>query len=236
MKTMIRSLTVFSCICLALALVSPDAFAKKRPKLPDVTTDGLVRVVKPKSKATAVYMLPGADLSGYDKIILLEPGIAFQKNWKSDYNSSRRLDRIDDRDMENMIARGKKIFLEQFTKTLEKKGYPVVHAAEGNVMLVRAAIIDLTVFAADPNRTAGTRSKVYTEYAAEATLVLEIYDSLTGQIIVRAIDRKNDIGDNFGWAQSRTQFSNINDARSAFHEWALMLTNGLKRAKEEAAK
>lgn len=228
MKAILK--TIFPlCICFALAFSPSDAYAKKK-KLPDVTHDGLERVDSKKG-ADAVYKLPEADLSGYEKIILLEPQIAFRKYWKQDINASKMVDRVDDDDMEAMISKGKKLFLDAFTKVLNKKGYPVVHTAEGNVLLVRPSIINLDVHAPDPNRTAGVWKEVYTEYAGEATLVIELYDSTSGQILARAIDNKSDIGDNFGWAQPRDQFSNVNDARSAFSSWAKMLARGLDEAK-----
>ncbi len=102
-----------ACICLALIFCQSDAFAKrpKLPDLPDITHDGLVRVEDPNS-ADAVYLLPGADLSGYEKIILLEPQISFKKYWKRDINRGRG-NRINDRDIEKMIARGKDLLLEE---------------------------------------------------------------------------------------------------------------------------
>ncbi|MBK1877598.1 DUF3313 family protein [Pelagicoccus mobilis] len=230
MKTMIKILTQ-ACICIAI-LATPITAEAKKKKFPDVSFDGLEKVERPKSKADAVYIQPGADLSGYKSIIVAEPQIAFRKYWKEDHNSGRMADRIDDKDMERMISRGKKLFIEQFTKTLTKKGYPVVHAPEGNVLVARAGILNLDVEAPDPNRTAGTWSKVYTEYAGSATLVIELYDSTSGQLLARAIDHKDDIGEQFGWYQDRTQFTNINDAREAFDSWARMLANGLDEAKK----
>ncbi len=227
MKRILKSFVPL-CVCVAFAFCPSDAFAKKK-KIPDFTHDGLERVNKPKSKADVVYVLPDADLSDYKRVIILEPHIAFQKNWRQDINSQRTIDRISEADMEGMIERGKKYFMEQFTKVLEKKGYPVVHAAEGDVLLVRPAIVDLEVFAPDPDRTAGAWKKVYTENAGEATLMIELYDSVTGQIIARALDHR-EFGEQFGWYQPRDQFTNINDARQVFSNWANMLARGLDDA------
>ncbi len=221
-----------ACICLGLIFCQSDAFAKrpKLPQLPDITHDGLVRV-EDSNAADAVYLLPGADLSGYDKIILLEPQISFRKNWKRDINRSQRVNRINDRDIEKMIARGKDLLLEEFTEELEKKGYPVVHASESNVLLVRAAIINLDVYAPDPDNKLGIWVKVYTDGAGEATLILELSDSVTGQTLVRAVDTKFTDND-FSWRIPRSQSTNKMDARRAFSSWAQMLAKGLDRAKE----
>lgn len=225
MKNTIKLLTVATILSIAL---SPAAFAKKDH--PDVTFDGLERVKK--SKADLVYVLPDADLSGYNRVIILEPEIAFRKNWQSDQNSGRGANRVSNKDMERMIKGGKEIFLDEFSKVLKKKGYEMAEEPDDDVLLVRPAIVDLDVKAPDPRNMNSMWSRVYTEEAGEATLVIELYDSVTKQILVRAVDHKYDIGDSFGMGMPRTQSSNIMDARDAFASWAKMLANGLDKAKK----
>lgn len=200
---------------------------------PDVSHDGLVRVEK--SKADAVYHLPEADLGGYNKVMLLEPQISFRKNWQQDTNSGRSLNRISDQEMVQMIDNGKRLLAEQFTRELEKGGFPVVDKAGPDVLAVKPAIIDLDVTAPDPNNNAGVWVTTYSRGAGEATLQLELYDSVSRQLMVRAFDRKYDQGDGFDWHMPRTQASNIQDARLAFSEWARMLVKGLKQARESRA-
>ncbi|MFO8027679.1 MAG: DUF3313 family protein [Opitutales bacterium] len=200
---------------------------------PDVSHDGLVRVEK--SKADAVYRLPGTDLGAYTKVMLLEPQISFRKNWQQDTNSGRSFNRISDREMVQMIDKGKRLLAEQFTRELEKGGYQVVDKAGPDVLAVKPAIIDLDVTAPDPNNDAGIWVTTYSRGAGEATLQLELYDSVSRQLMVRAFDRKYDQGDGFDWRMPRTQASNIQDARLAFSEWARMLVKGLKQARESRA-
>lgn len=225
MKNTVKLLTLATILSIVL---SPAAFAKKSH--PDVTFDGLERVKK--SKADLVYVLPEADLSGYNRVIILEPEIAFRKNWQSDQNSGRGVNRVSNKDMERMIKGGKEIFLDEFSKVLKKKGYEMADEPDDDVLLVRPAIVDLDVKAPDPNNMNSMWSKVYSEEAGEATLVIELYDSVTKQILVRAIDHKYDIGDSFGFGMPRTQSTNIMDARDAFASWARMLANGLDKAKQ----
>lgn len=224
MNKILKILTVTTLLSLMLA---PAAFAKKSH--PDVTFDGLERVKK--SKADLVYVLPEADLSGYNRVIILEPEIAFRKNWQSDQNSGRMSNRISNKDMERMIKDGKKLFLDEFSKVLEKKGYTTAEEPDDDVLLVRPSIVDLDVKAPDPNNMNSMWTKVYSEDAGEATLVIELYDSVTKQVLVRAIDHKHDIGDSFGMRMPRTQSTNAMDAREAFASWARMLANGLDKAK-----
>ena len=197
---------------------------------PDVSDDGLVRVEHKKSRANAIYVLKDADFNGYEKIKLEEPSIAFRKYWKEDINSSRTLSRISDRDMEKMIARGKKLLTEEFTKRLEKGGYKVVNEGGANVLEVKPSIVDLDVYAPDPSNLSNAWTQTYTRGSGEATLILELYDSMTNQLLARVIDRKVD-QDSYISRIPRTQASNIADARRAFNEWARMLAKGLDEAK-----
>ncbi|MBK1876821.1 DUF3313 family protein [Pelagicoccus mobilis] len=232
MKKLIQNLTL-SCAILASAVVATEAQAKKND-LPETTPDGLVLIKKAKNVDYA-YIKPGVDLSAYDEIIVLEPSITFQKHWQSDINSGRMINRITDDDIEFIQENAKELFLEQFSKSLEKKGYPVVFAPGDNVLLVRPAIVDLEINAPDVDRTAGMTHKTYAEYAGDATLMIELYDSETGELLARAGDRQRDFGDGFGRGYERTQFTNINDARSLFDTWARSLANGLERVKKASA-
>lgn len=179
-------------------------------------------------------MLPGSDLSGYEKIILVEPHIAFRKGWKDDYNSGAHpFDRLSDKDLAKMISRTKDLFLHEFVETLEKKGYPVVKEVGSNVLVARPSVINLEVSVPDPNRTKGMgRSKTFAEGAGEATFVLELYDSVTMAILARAIDHVDEMDSAFGWRVPRDYYSNTMDARNAFETWAVHLAKGLDRAKK----
>ena len=59
------------------------ACATTKPAFPP-ESDGLTLV--PDSKLAAVYIKPGADLSQYNKIALLDTYVAVAKNWKRNYN------------------------------------------------------------------------------------------------------------------------------------------------------
>lgn len=232
MNTLLKKVSILgSALVIALSATSLQA---KRQKMPDTTADGLLLIKKAKG-ADYVYALEEADLSIYNRIILLEPNIAFRKHWQDDINSGRTIDRISDSDMEAMIAGGKEIFMKQFTKTLDKKKYPIAEKPEGDVLLVKATIANLEINAPDPDRTNGTWTKIYTEEAGEATLIIELYDSVTGQILIRAIDHQ-EIGEQFGMPIARTQFTNINDARDVFDMWAKALARGLDNAKKAKSK
>jgi hypothetical protein len=198
-------------------------------RLSDISHDGLVRLED--AKADVVWVLPGVDFSVYKRIALAEPQIAFRDNYMSDINSGRMLYRIDEKDMMAMVSKGKELFYEEFSDELTKGGYTLVNEPAEDVLLVKAAILDLDVAAPDVAYRSAGWVEVYSEGAGSATFVIELYDSVTGQIITRAVDSKRDYSDIAAWRMPRTRTSNIADARSAFSDWARMLVNGLERAR-----
>lgn len=224
--------TIIFAGCAMTASESPGAATST---LPEVTHDGLVRV--PNTRAGAVWKLPEADLSIYKRIALLEPDISFRKNWRDNVNSDRMIsDRITAQDMEKIIAEGKKLLLEEFTKELEKSGFAVVLEYADDIMVVRPVILNLEISAPDTDNTAGIWGNTYTDGGGAATLVIELYDSVTKQILVRASDSKSSANQGASsWMMPRSQGTNIAGARNAFADWAGMLVKGLKEAQAAAA-
>lgn len=200
--------------------------AKDEPA--ETTYDGLVLVKD--SKADIAYMLPGADLSGYNKIMILEPNIAFKKNWQRDQNRARETGRVRDEDMERMISRGKDLFARVFIEVLVENDYPVVDTASADVLLVRPAIIDLDI--ANPDIQTASRSSTYSAGAGEARLFVELYDSVTLQILARASDKKASRANSLRWNMSRSSVSKTSDASKALRYWAELLVGALDNAKK----
>jgi len=210
----------------ALLALATSALAKEQ-ELPQVTEDGLHRVAD--SKMAIVYAEPGADLSGYQKVQLLDAYVAFKKNWERDQRSSSvdplRVTSSDIEKIKNSLAEQ---FQSVFTEVLTEGGYPVVDAAGDDVLLVRPAIINLDVAAPDTMKAG--RSRSYTDSAGEMTLYVELYDSVTGDLIAKAIDRKVDRNSGFyTWTNSVT---NKAAADRILKGWAEILLNALNEAKE----
>ncbi len=176
---------------LLLLICVPTWAAKEKP--PEVDSNGLHLVHD--SELRLVYQLPDSTLSGYSKVILVEPYVAFRKNWLRD----RRSESIDPlaiskKDMETLKERVGKEFVEAFTKELEKKGYPVVDKTETgpDVLIVRPAIINLDIAAPDVGMAQAGRSSYFVRSAGQMTLYAELYDSHTSQMIVKVIDPQAD--------------------------------------------
>ena len=107
----------------------------------------------------------------------------------------------------------KDVFVEQ----LEAAGYEVVNYEDDDVLILRPTILDLDVTAPD-TRSAG-RSRTYTATTGAATLLLELFDSTTGDIVGRAVDRRA-AGRSGGFATRSNRVTNRADARREFRVWA----------------
>lgn len=221
-----KTVTTTAAVCIFICL-SGSLSAKE--DLPEVTEDGLQRVHD--SKMAVVYAEPGASLAGYTEVILLDAQVAFKKNWARDQrNTSITSNRLSSKDIEAIKTRLATAFGEVFKKALIDGGYPVVTEAGDNVLLIRPAIINLDVNAPD-KPTAGI-SRTYTSSAGEMTLYVEIYDSVTGSLIAKALDRRadNKNGQFYTWTNSVT---NKAAADRILKGWAQILLGALNEAKSE---
>lgn len=213
---------VFLSAMLVLGVFPMAAQAADEP--PKVTEEGL-HLVKDSALAV-VYANPEADISGYQRVLLLDAYVAFRKNWKRDQNRGSAM-RASDKDMERIRGQVATEFQEVFRKVLEEGGYPVVTEAADDVLLVRPAIIDLNPTAPDLNRPG--RSESYSESAGDMTLYVELYDSVTGALIAKGIDKQVD--PDRGYMMWRNSASNKQAADRVLRGWAEELRDALDAAK-----
>jgi hypothetical protein len=179
------------------------------------TFDNLVKVED--SKMARAYIDPHADFSVFKRVAILEPFVSFRSNWQRDQNRSRTRN-ITSNDMERIKADVAALFKQVFTERLEAdNGYEVVDVAGDDVLLLRPAIIDLDITAPD-TRDPG-RTRTFTASAGAATLVMEVFDSVSGDILGRAADRQvvRTTGGRVSWSNS---VSNQAEARRMFGRWA----------------
>ncbi|MGI9343311.1 MAG: DUF3313 family protein [Gammaproteobacteria bacterium] len=178
--------------------------------------DGLVRVED--AAVGVAYIDPDADFSAFQRVAILEPFVSFRSNWQRDQNRGRRSSRVSASDMERIKADVAHLFKQVFTERLEADGgFEIVNGANTDVLLLRPAIIDLDITAPDTQR--GGRSRTYAASSGAATLYIELFDSLSGQIIGRAIDRQavRRAGGRVSWS---SRVTNTADARRIFGGWA----------------
>lgn len=211
------------------AVVSTSAVADKM-KLPEVSSDGL-HLLK-HSKVMVAYAKPGATLSKYTKVKLLDCYVAFAKNWQHNYNLSDvgLQGQVTDKDAERMKRELSAEFSKVFTKVLTKKGYQVVDSAGPDVLVLRPALINVNVTAPDV-MTPGM-SATFATSAGSMTLFMEMYDSATGTLLARVIDPRADQGG----AMQASSVTNIAAADFILTRWADLLAKHLGEVMGETKK
>ena len=107
----------------------------------------------------------------------------------------------------------RQVFVEELS---EKEGYEIVDKPAGDVLLIRPAIINLEISAPDVQRAG--RSYTFVDSAGAATLYIELYDSISGEILARAIDGKADRS--HGRMEWSTRSSNRTAAKRILRKWA----------------
>ena len=224
----LRQACIVVLIVILAAAFSPGLSAKD--KLPDVSHDGLH--LQKDTKMAAVYLKPGATLDQYDRIALLDCFVSFKKNWQRDYNQDvvGLGQRISTKDMERIKKEVAEEFKKVYTKELETEGgYTIVDNAAEDVLVLRPAIINLDVTA--PDTMSPGMSRTIVSSAGQMTLYLELYDSVTSDIIARIVDAQADRGPG-GISNPAT---NKADADRILRRWADTLRSHLDAVKAAAA-
>jgi hypothetical protein len=194
-------------------------------KATEVTPDGLQLL--PGSRLQRAYVKPGASFSQYKRVALLDCYVAFEKNWRMDHPDVRT------RDMEQIKQALAAEFRKVFSEELEKGGYPIVSEPAEDVLLIRPAIIDLDVAA--PDTMTSARAESFTTSAGSMTLYAEFYDSVSGEILARAMDRRQDSGAPGRGLTWTTRGSNLAAARDILRRWADVLVQRLDEIHGEKA-
>ena len=189
----------------------------------EVSFDGLVPVED--AEVAMAYVDPDADFSVFKRVVILEPAVAFRSNWQREQNRSRSRN-IRTADMERIQADLAAIFTTVFTERLEAGGFEVVDVAGDDVLALRPAIIDLDVTA--PDTRSGGRSSTAAATAGAATLYIQLFDSVTGDILGRAADRRTArrAGGTLTWSNRVT---NTAEARRLFRQWGDQLVTFLNQ-------
>lgn len=217
----IRTFTAIS-VSLTLLFAAGSSFAKHEPPL--TTFEGLERVED--SKLALVYVEPGADFSQYKRIYLVDTYVAFKKNWQRDQRRTANPHKISSSDMDKIKSELAGMFRDIFTEVLEEGGYELVTERAEDVLIIKPAIINLDIAAPDTLSSNDTRS--YSESPGEMTLYLELYDSVTDDLIAKAMDLQTDR--ETGYFQWQTRVTNRAAASRILTVWANVLKDGLDGA------
>ena len=217
----IASLPLMLALCLALP--GAAAFGANAKLEEAMSHDGLQKIsIKGIDLA---YARPGAKLSTYKQVMIDPVQVAFSKSWAPKRTGSSLP--LSEADRERIRSGVAKIVHEAFVRELQSNsGYQVVSAPGADVLRVRPDIANLYISA--PDTGSPGRSRTYVVSAGEMTLVAELFDSETGQVQARLVDRRE--ARETGRLQLTGAMENADEARSIAAAWAKILRTAMDRA------
>jgi hypothetical protein len=218
----IRSIPLASALALLLAATAAPAATMKDVE-EAMSYDGLQKIqVK---GADLAYARPGATLAGYDRVKLDPVEVSFSKSWDPKKTGSSF--KLSAEDRENIRTGVATLVREEFVKALQTNStYKVTDESGPDVLRVRASIVNLYVNA--PATPTSGRSRTYSVSAGEMTIAAELYDSESGQVLARMVDRRE--ARSTGTMQISNSVSNAGEARSIAALWANILRKALDNA------
>ncbi len=219
MKSMIVS-------CSALLLVACSSATPTITQGPDaeMTYDGLHKVDN--SRFAQAWADPDIDYSAYNKIL---PGEAFFEFRAVKKTSAGPLQRtidddtyywIDDKDKQKLAEEVSKIFREELEKNTR---FSIATEPGPDVLVIRGGLHDI-VSRVPPDMMG--RGEIYLRSFGEATLILEAIDSMSGETIFRAVERRS--AERTGGAmQDANTVTSWAEVRRLARKWATTLREGL---------
>jgi len=217
-----RSLVVAGTFGLALLALALSSCAGSTPTIdtsPDaeISFDGLHSIKG--GTADAAWARPGTDISQYSKIMLQGVGIEYRPGGEAGRTYHARAEggpfEVTARQREEFEIVMKEAFLEELAKSDK---FELVAEAGPDVLLIIGALIDVVSHV--PPEPIGM-ADIYLTRVGEATLVLEIRDSITEAVLVRAVDRR--AAERFGEFMESNRINNRAEVRRLARTWARLL-------------
>ena len=187
--------------------------------------DGLKKVTV--KGLDAVYLLPNAQIKPYTAVMIDSLQVAFDKDWDPNRDTRDISRHLSTEDIEKIRSEMAAAFRDVFKKELTEGGYKLVEQPGPDVLRVSPGLANVYITA--PDTMSPGRSYTLTSESGRMTLVMELRDGPTGQLIGRVVDQK--VGDNFGRMQITNSVTNSADFRFAVDSWAKRLRQGLDNLK-----
>lgn len=183
----------------------------------EVTYDGLHRVDH--ATMDAAWMKPDLNLSAYTGLILTGAGMSFKP---VDDDGQRWWPGLDDQGEFPISEENRKRLHEEmrtaFAEELSKlERFEIVQEPGPGVLLLAGALIDVVSRVPPVDECVG-RCDVYLSEIGEATLVLELRDSVTNEVLVRAVDGR--VAESDGWAIEGDSMTVWPEVRRLAQSWA----------------
>jgi hypothetical protein len=215
-----HALALASSVVALLAVPAPAAAAKAPKEL-----DGLERIKS--RRVQYLYVRPGATLAAYKRIKLDATTVSFEKYKDANRDPSRQPTKSDmDAIRTGLAAEFARIFAEE----LAKGGYALTDDSDDDVLRVVPGIYDLYIAAPGAMVPMG---RVMVAEASRMTLVAELRDSVTGQLLARVGDRQEVAP--AGGVEVGTRDWKSAAAGRVIARWAGVLRKGLDEARGQPA-
>jgi Protein of unknown function (DUF3313) len=205
--------------CAAEPTIDTNATAEK-------SFDGLSPISN--ARFANAWIDPDVDLADYDKILLGDAEFEFRAVKKSARTSTmgrsnQREYWISDEGKQKLIDTVTEVFLEELQKS---ESFTIVGEAGPDVLIIVGALHDI-VSNVPPDLIG--RGEIFLSSVGEATLVLEARDSLSGETIYRAVDRRRieQPGGGMNTAIRSTPVTTWSEVRRWARRWATRLREGL---------
>ena len=194
-------------------------------------------LVKGKSSFKETWVNPNVDFTAYNKILLGDAEFEFRdvgpaKKYRSTMRSTSSKSEygIFDKDQQKF----KEVVGEAFVKELSRsKKYDIVETAGPGTILLEGSVLDIVSHV--PPEAVG-RSDVYLSSVATVTLVLELLDSETGQILAYVEERRKIEQPGGGRIDSFTMPASSVSIWSDVGRWARSSASRLRKSLEKAQK
>lgn len=178
----------------------------------------------------AVYVRPGVQFQPYRNVVLDPVQVAFDKDWDPNRGTRSLSRQFSTDDLQEIKDEMASEFRSVFAERLAKGGYDVVAKTIDDTLRVSAGLADVYINA--PDAMEPGRSRTYTVSAGSMTLVMELRDGPTGQLLARVVDHY--AGNDSGFAQVTNSVTNRAEFRRAVTAWADRLVRGLDKVSGKA--
>ena len=193
----------------------------------ETTFDGLVRIDH--ARFEAAWIDPNVDLKKYTKIIPGGAEFEFRNVQKMSASAARRSNErefwISDTNKQRLVDTVTEVFTEELQKS---EHFTVTDEPGPDALIIVGGLHDIV--SQVPPQDVG-RSEVWLRSVGEATLVIELRDSLSNEVVYRAVERRAAelAGNQMIRANTATTWAEV---RRWARRWAVRLREGLDSVHE----
>ena len=187
----------------------------------ELSFDGLLPLKK--TKLRDVWVREGFDLSGYTKLKLGGAVIQYRPVKDAPRTTRARSSQNEYPLSDSAKEKLQEIIFEEFQKALKKlERYEIVESSGPDVLTVRGAFLDVVSLV--PPDGPG-RTDYYLSAVGQAAFVLELIDSQSDAVLVRAVDAR--AMETPGYTYRSNPVTNASEAQRLFARWSQIVVDAL---------